>query len=235
METQPKIITEKLSFFYRDRTVLEDINLRLPADSIIAVTGPSGTGKSTFLSVFNRLWEESGEGDCRGRVLIRFAADEPVDIYGPNQSVADLRRRVGMVFQAPNPLPMSVFKNIAFPLQLSGQRVKKELAEKVEEMLRKVHLFEEVKDRLESDARTLSGGQQQRLCIARALMLDPQILLLDEPTSSLDAKACEKIEELLLELKLQRTLLMVSHYQDQVQRVADRVYELIDRQLQRIC
>ncbi len=235
MEAQPKIITEKLSFFYRNRAVLEDITLRLPADSIIAVTGPSGTGKSTFLSVFNRLWEESGEADCRGRVLIRFDAEKPVDIYGPNQSVADLRRKVGMVFQAPNPLPMSVFKNIAFPLLLTGQNDKKQLAEKVEGMLRKVHLFEEVKDRLKNDARTLSGGQQQRLCIARALMLDPQVLLLDEPTSSLDAKACEKIEELLLELKLQRTLLMVSHYQDQVKRVADRVYEIIDRQLQRIC
>lgn len=235
METQTKIITEKLSFFYRGRAILEDIDLRLPADSIVAVTGPSGTGKSTFLSVFNRLWEESGEGECRGRVFIRFAADKPVDIYGPNQSVAELRSRVGMVFQAPNPLPMSVFRNIAFPLQLSGRRDKKEVIEKVEEMLRKVHLFDEVKDRLESDARTLSGGQQQRLCIARALMLDPQILLLDEPTSSLDAKACEKIEELLLELKRQRTLLMVSHYQDQVQRVADRGYELIDRRLQRTC
>lgn len=235
MQTASKIITEKLSFFYRGRPVLQDIDLCLPENSIIAVTGPSGMGKSTFLSVFNRLWEESGEGDCRGRVLIRFTEGKPVDIYGQNQSVADLRRLVGMVFQAPNPLPMSVFRNIAFPLQLLGRRDKKEVSEKVEEMLRKVHLFEEVKDRLASDARTLSGGQQQRLCIARALMLDPQILLLDEPTSSLDAKACEKIEELLLELKLQRTLLMVSHYQDQVQRVADRVYELIDRQLQRIC
>ncbi len=235
MERQPKIITEKLSFFYRHRAVLEDINVCLPVNSIVAVTGPSGTGKSTFLSVFNRLWEESGEGDCRGRVLIRFDGDEPVDIYGPNQSVADLRHKVGMVFQAPNPLPMSVFKNIAFPLLLSGKGNKKELAENVEEMLRKVHLFEEVKDRLKSDARTLSGGQQQRLCIARALMLDPQILLLDEPTSSLDAESCEKIEELLLELKLQRTLLMVSHYQDQVKRVADRVYGLINKQLERIC
>lgn len=230
MEDHTKIRIEKLWFAYRGKVVLQDIDLALPENRIIAVTGPSGTGKSTFLSIFNRLWEENGGGECRGRITIRFA-DRLVDIYGTELAVADLRRRVGMVFQAPNPLPMTVFKNIAFPLILQGGRSKREMAEKVEIMLRRVHLFDEVKDRLHGDARNLSGGQQQRLCIARALMPDPEILLLDEPTSSLDGKACAKIEELLVELREDRTLLMVSHHRDQVRRVADREYELADRQL----
>lgn len=230
MEEQDKIVTQNLGFSYRGKLILNDINLALPKHTIIAVTGPSGSGKSTLLSIFNRLWEENGGGQRRGKVFIRFA-EKMVDIYGEELSVAQLRRRVGMVFQIPNPLPMSIYKNIAFPMYLAGRRSKTVIAEQVEQMLRRVHLFDEVKDRLKADARNLSGGQQQRLCIARALMLEPEVLLLDEPTSSLDIKACEKIENLILELKEQCTLLMVSHYQDQVQRVADRVYELVDKQL----
>ena len=228
-----KIVTQRLSFSYQGKIVLHDINVALPEKRIIAITGPSGIGKSTLLSVFNRLWEESGDGKCEGRVVIRFAGGE-IDIYGADCSVTELRRRVGMVFQAPNPLPMSVFKNIAFPLILQGGRTKKEIAAEVEAILKKAHLFDEVKDRLNSDARRLSGGQQQRLCIARALIPGPEILLLDEPTSSLDGKACAKIEELLVELKEKITILMVSHYQDQVRRVADLAYELTDRQLARV-
>ncbi len=222
-----------MCFSYRNKAVLEDINLALPENSIIAVTGPSGTGKSTFLSIFNRLWEENGGGAFKGRVMIRFS-EGIADIYSKEVSLARLRRSVGMVFQTPNPLPMTVYKNIAFPFILQGGMKKREMAEKVETMLRKVHLFDEVKDRMNSDARNLSGGQQQRLCIARALISDPEIILLDEPTSSLDDKACAKIEELLIELRENCTLLMVSHYQDQVQRVADRVYEMADKQLCRV-
>jgi phosphate transport system ATP-binding protein len=233
LDTHDKITVEGLNFSFQKKLILQDIDLTLPENGIIAVTGPSGTGKSTFLSVFNRLWEEGGEGYLNGKVLIRFG-DGIVDIYGPDMPVDELRRRVGMVFQAPNPLPMSIYKNIAFALQLAGRNVKKEMADKVEEMLVKVNLFDEVKDRLTSDARILSGGQQQRLCIARALMLDPEILLLDEPASSLDVRACEKIEGLLSELKTHHTILLVSHYQDQIQRVADRVYELAERRLLRI-
>ncbi len=230
MDKKNKIITEKLTFSYQGKSLLENIDLTLADNSIITVTGPSGVGKSTLLSVFNRLWEESGQGKFSGRVLIRFG-DCMVDIYDPEFSPSELRRRVGMVFQGPNPLPMTIFKNLAFPLLLEGRKDQHEVSEKVEEMLMRVYLFDEVKDRLNSDARLLSGGQQQRLCIARALMVDPEVLLLDEPTSSLDSKACAKIEELLLELKENRTLLMVSHYQDQVSRVADQVYELAEGRL----
>ncbi|TKB09285.1 phosphate ABC transporter ATP-binding protein [Desulforhopalus sp. IMCC35007] len=233
MQDNTKIFTEGVRFSYQNKVVLEDINLSLPENNIIAVTGPSGTGKSTFLSIFNRLWEENGGGDCEGQVMVRFN-EKMVNIYGTEIPVAQLRRLIGMVFQAPNPLPMTVFKNIAFPFILQGGMKKEEMAEKVEIMLRRVHLFDEVKDRLTSDARNLSGGQQQRLCIARTLISDPEIILLDEPTSSLDGKACEKIEELIRELRENCTLLLVSHYQDQVQRLADQVYELENRRLRRV-
>jgi phosphate transport system ATP-binding protein len=228
-----KIFTENVSFSYKNKVIFEDINLALPENQIVAVTGPSGTGKSTFLSIFNRLWEENGGGIFKGRVMIRFT-EGTVDIYSKEIPAAQLRRLVGMVFQTPNPLPMTVYKNLAFPFILQGEMKKREVEEKVESMLRRVHLFDEVKDRMNSDARNLSGGQQQRLCIARALISDPEIILLDEPTSSLDGKACTKIEELLIELREKCTLLLVSHYQDQVQRVADQIYEMADRHLCRV-
>lgn len=233
MEKHEKIRTEAVSFWFSGRPIFENLSLSLPENSIIAVTGPSGAGKSTFLSLFNRLWEESGRGKMQGRISVAFS-DRTVDIYNGEISVSRLRRRIGMVFQAPNPLPMSIYKNVAFPLKISGKYGKREIAEKVEEMLVRVRLFDEVKDRLRSDARILSGGQQQRLCIARALMPEPEILLLDEPTSSLDSRAAEKIEELLVSLRSSKTLLLVSHYQDQVHRIADRIYALADRQFNRI-
>ena len=233
MSRPVKILVEDLNFAYRGKQVLENVNLALPQQAIIAVTGPSGVGKSTLLSLFNRLWEENNGGSLSGRVAIRFAG-KLIDIYGPELSLVELRRRVGMVFQAPNPLPLSVFKNVAFPLLLGGGAGSGATAERVEAMLKKVHLFAEVKDRLHLDARSLSGGQQQRLCIARALMAEPEVLLLDEPTSSLDPRACAGIEELLLQLKEDHTLLMVSHYQDQLKRIADQVYELADSHLSRI-
>jgi phosphate transport system ATP-binding protein len=232
MEKRVKIRTEAVTFCFSDQPVFENLSLSLPENSIIAVTGPSGAGKSTFLSLFNRLWEERGGGKMQGRISVTFT-DKTVDIYNGDLSVPRLRRRIGMVFQAPNPLPMSIYKNVAFPLKITGKYGKREIAEKVEEMLVRVRLFDEVKDRMRSDARILSGGQQQRLCIARALMPEPEILLLDEPTSSLDGKAAEKIEELLVSLRSSRTLLLVSHYQDQIHRIADCIYTLTDGQFYR--
>ncbi|BDD88424.1 phosphate ABC transporter ATP-binding protein [Desulfofustis limnaeus] len=232
MDSSAKIITRSLTFSYGKRLLFGPIDLALPENNIIAVTGPSGAGKSTFLSIFNRLWEENGTGHVSGTVLLRLAGTV-ADIYRNDLDLSALRRKVGMVFQTPNPLPMSIRKNVAFPLFLAGRR-EGERDHLVERALQRAHLFDEVKDRLHEDARNLSGGQQQRLCIARALMLEPEILLLDEPTSSLDGTSSAGIEALLVELRQTCTLLMVSHYQDQVRRIADQVFEMIDQNLVRI-
>lgn len=173
----------------------------------------------------NRLWENIPGAKFRGTVKIKFNGSM-LDIYHSSYPIIQLRRQLGIVFQVPNPLPMSVYKNVAFPLKLCGQKDKEKIRVKVEKALRQAYLWEEVKHRLNDDALSLSVGQQQRLCIARALVLEPEILLLDEPTSSLDAKACAMIEELLKDLKKHLTIILVSHYLDQVRRVADQIIEL---------
>jgi phosphate transport system ATP-binding protein len=215
-----KIETQSLCFYYHRKQILHDINLQLPANRITAITGPSGSGKSTFLMVLNRLWEEIDGCTISGKIKIELDGHLK-NIHDPGLPVQELRRKVGMVFQQPNPLPMSIYKNIAFPLRLAHVNDKRKIAESVESALRQVALWDEVKDRLGDDGRQLSGGQQQRLCLARALVLSPEVLLLDEPTSSLDSESSAAIEELLLKLKSQCTLIMVSHYQDQIQRIAD--------------
>jgi phosphate transport system ATP-binding protein len=230
MNDSTKIKIENLFFFYGDRVVLRDVTVRIAENRISAIVGPSGIGKSTFLMTLNRLWETVPGARLQGQVEIRFGGRFH-DIYDRNYPLTRLRRQVGMVFQTPNPLPMSIYKNVAFPLKLAGCRQKNETAERVEQALKRAYLWEEVKDGLHGDALTLSGGQQQRLCIARALILEPEILLLDEPTSSLDAKAGDVIEELLARLKESCTLLIVSHYQDQVRRIADAVFELAEGKL----
>ncbi|MDM8523629.1 ATP-binding cassette domain-containing protein [Desulfococcaceae bacterium HSG8] len=222
-----KIKTDSLCFFYQNRRILENITARFAENSITAIVGPSGTGKSTLLMTLNRLWESIPGTRIEGKVEIRFDGRFH-DIYARSYPVTQLRRAVGMVFQIPNPLPMSIYKNIAFPLKLAGYRDKNQVAGEVEEALKQAYLWDEVKDRLEEDAFALSGGQQQRLCIARALVLKPDILLLDEPTSSLDATSGKMIEELLLSLKNRCTILVVSHYLDQVRRIADTVAEVSD-------
>jgi phosphate transport system ATP-binding protein len=225
-----KIRVEDLCFFYGDRAILLDIKADFTAGRITAVVGPSGQGKSTLLTVFNRLWKEIPDARLEGEVKIRLNG-QWIDVHGDAYPSDQLRRKVGMVFQEPNPLPMSIYKNVAFPLKLAGVKDKRILDAKVSGALQQAYLWEEVKDRLGEDARTLSGGQQQRLCIARALITGPEVLLLDEPTASLDARACDVIEQLLKTLKTRCTMIMVSHYWDQVRRMADCVMELSEGRL----
>ncbi len=220
-----KIRIQDLSFHYGRRKVLDRVCANIPANAITAVVGPSGQGKSTLLTCINRLCDSLSGIRVGGSVAIRFE-DNWLDIRSPKVPLHWLRRKVGMVFQTPNPLPMSIFKNVAFALKLTGQHRRPDLNDRVAEALEHAFLWDEVRDRLHHDARTLSGGQQQRLCIARALILEPEILLLDEPTASLDSEAGAVIESLLLALCSRCTLVMVSHYRDQVRRVADEVLQL---------
>ena len=225
MTTTVKIKIRDLSFSYNKNTVLHHNSIDLLENQITAITGASGSGKSTLLTTLNRLWETTANCSMTGSIEIKFA-DKFHDIYHPEYPVTKLRRQVGMVFQTPNPLPISIYKNIALPLKLLGKNDTASIKTKVEEALNMAGLWDEVCNRLDSSALELSGGQQQRLCIARAMILQPEVLLLDEPTSSLDHQATATIEALLLKLKSQCTIVMVSHYQDQVQRIADNVIEL---------
>ena len=229
MDNTPKIKIAHLFFGYGRIPVLDDLSVEFDDTIITAIIGPSGQGKSTFLTVLNRLWEETPGAKMSGTVFIRFRntySGEFQNIYAPEMNLHQLRRLVGMVFQTPNPLPMGIMKNVAFPLKLKGETNRNTIQMKVEQALRDAFLWDEVKDRLNKDARTLSGGQQQRLCIARALVLEPEVLLLDEPTASLDASSRDIIEDLLLRLKDRCAIIMVSHYLDQVNRIADRVFEI---------
>ncbi|MFZ5759418.1 MAG: phosphate ABC transporter ATP-binding protein [Thermodesulfobacteriota bacterium] len=230
MDDMIKIRTTGLSFSYNDRVILREANAVFAERRITAIVGPSGSGKSTFLLTLNRLWETIPGCRLRGRVEINFD-NHFQDIYRRDYPLTTLRRQVGMVFQTPNPLPMSIGKNVAFPLLLLGGVEQKMVRSRVEEALRRVGLWKEVGHRLHAPALELSGGQQQRLCIARALILRPEVLLLDEPTSSLDQRAAGVIERVLIELKESCTILLVSHYLDQVKRIADAVVELADGKL----
>jgi len=221
---------ENLWFYYHDRVILEDIHAEIEKNAITAISGPSGQGKSTFLMILNRLWENIDGAKVKGKVEIDFGKGFE-DVYHESYPVHQLRRLVGMVFQTPNPLPMSIYKNIAFPLTLMGEKNQATLSHRVETALKKAFLWDEVKDRLLENAETLSGGQQQRLCIARALVPEPDILLLDEPTSSLDEASIRVIEALLLELKKSCTIILVSHYMDQIGRIADHRLVLSERKL----
>jgi len=233
METKAKILVAGASFYYGGNQVLDNLQATFEEQSITAITGPSGEGKSTLLGMFNCMWNELPGARCTGEIRIRLDGNwvSPLKKEIP---LPLLRRKVAMIFQEPNPLPMSIARNMAFPLKLAGVSDKSVIAEKTQKALEQAFLWEEVKDRMNKSALELSGGQKQRLCIARALVLEPEVLLCDEPTSSLDPRASGIIEELLLTLKSQCTLLVVSHYMDQVRRIADRVMALENGVLKQI-
>ncbi|MDD6797883.1 MAG: phosphate ABC transporter ATP-binding protein PstB [Clostridia bacterium] len=211
-----KYTVEHLDLYYGDFKALKDINLKVEPNEITAFIGPSGCGKSTFLKTLNRM--NDLVEDCRitGKVLL-----DGEDIFG-NMDVNHLRKRVGMVFQKPNPFPMSVYDNIAYGPRTHGIRNKSELDEIVERSLKQAAIWDELKDRLKKSALGLSGGQQQRLCIARALAVEPEVILMDEPTSALDPISTSKIEDLVLELKKDYTIIMVTHNMQQATRVSDK-------------
>ena len=232
MKTRNKVIVSGVSFFYGSNRVIDNINAEFKAHTLSAITGPSGQGKSTLLGMFNGMWSDTPGARYTGEIQIRLGGKwiSPLKREIP---MPLLRQKVAMIFQEPNPLPMSIAKNVAFPLKLAGVSDKNIVKEKVQRALEQSFLWEEVKGRLEESALNLSGGQKQRLCIARALVLEPEVLLCDEPTSSLDAKAAEVIEELLVSLKSNCTLLVVSHYMDQVRRIGDQVMALEDHGLKK--
>jgi phosphate transport system ATP-binding protein len=213
-----KIDITGLRFYYGAVQALQDISLRIHANLVTAFIGPSGCGKSTLLRTLNRMNDIIPGTRVEGQVQIDGRA-----IYGPGVDVVSLRRRVGMVFQKSNPFPKSIFENVAYGLRVNGlTRTKAEMAERVEESLRAAAIWDEVKDRLQESALTLSGGQQQRLCIARALAIRPEILLMDEPASALDPIATQRIEELIYALKKDYTIVIVTHNMQQAARVSDR-------------
>jgi len=211
-----KVAIRNLNFFYGDKQVLFDNNLDIAANKVTAIIGPSGCGKSTHIRVYNRIYELYRNHRAEGKVLL-----DADNILSPAIDLIELRRRVGMIFQKPTPFPMSIFENIAYGLRLHYHISRGELMERVERALRQAALWEEVKDQLDKQALALSGGQQQRLCIARAIAVEPELLLMDEPCSAIDPVATAKIEELIETLKMNYTIVLVTHNMQQAARVSD--------------
>jgi phosphate transport system ATP-binding protein len=215
-ELKVKIETRRLSFFYGAKQALKAVDLVCYANRVTAIIGPSGCGKSTLIRTINRMNDVIAGTRLEGTVLI-----DGQDIHAPDVDVVELRRRVGMVFQKPNPFPKSIYDNIAYGLRINGLRDRRKLEGIVERSLRGAALWEEVKDRLEDNAVTLSGGQQQRLCIARALAVEPEVILFDEPCSAIDPIATAKVEDLIHDLKKRYTVVIVTHNMQQAARVSD--------------
>ena len=212
-----RVVTDKLSAMYGSFTAVKDVSLSFQPNRVHALIGPSGCGKSTFLRTLNRMHEVTEGGWITGKVLL-----DGEDIYAPKVNVMQLRRRVGMVFQRPTPFPtMSIYDNVAAGLRVDGRVPRAELNSVVERALRQAALWDEVKDRLKASAMALSGGQQQRLCLARTVAPSPDVILLDEPTASLDPQGTQRIEELLFELKRNFTIIIVTHNMQQAARVSD--------------
>ena len=216
MFVDPCIEVSSLSLYYGEKQALKNISLEIPEKQVTAFIGPSGCGKSTLLRCFNRMNDLID--DVRLEGTIRINKD---DINAPEVDVSMLRRRVGMVFQRPNPFPKSIFENVAYGLRLEGRRKRTELDERVEWALRNAALWDEVKDRLKESALSLSGGQQQRLVLARAIAIKPEVVLLDEPASALDPISSQKIEDLIQQLKSEYTIVIVTHNMQQAARVSD--------------
>ncbi|WP_195367213.1 phosphate ABC transporter ATP-binding protein PstB [Lachnospira eligens] len=217
MSNKIKVKVENLNLYYGENHALKDVNMDIQENAVTAFIGPSGCGKSTFLKTLNRMNDLVDGVRIDGKVLL-----DGEDIYDPAVDTTILRKKVGMVFQQPNPFPMSIYDNIAYGPRVHGIRDKKRLDQIVEESLRGAAIFDEVKDRLKKSAMGLSGGQQQRICIARALAVQPEVLLMDEPTSALDPISTAKIEELMEDLKKKYTVIVVTHNMQQATRVSDQ-------------
>jgi len=211
-----KVATRHLDFFYGENQALFDNNLDIAANRVTAIIGPSGCGKSTHLRIYNRIYELYRDQRASGEVLL-----DGRNILDPHYDIMELRRKIGMIFQKPTPFPMSVFDNVAYGLKLHYRLKKSEMADRVEEALSRAALWDEVKDFLPRPGTALSGGQQQRLCIARALAVEPEVLLMDEPTSAIDPIATAKIEELINDLKKSYSIVIVTHNMQQAARVSD--------------
>jgi phosphate transport system ATP-binding protein len=214
--TAAKISVEQLNFYYSKCQALKDISIDIEENHITAFIGPSGCGKSTFLRCLNRMNDLIPGVKVSGKIIL-----DGIDIYGKNIDLSELRRRVGMVFQKSNPFPKSIFENVAYGLKIQGITDQAVLDETVERTLKDAALWDEVKDKLNQSAMKLSGGQQQRVCIARALAVKPEVLLMDEPASALDPISTAKIEELILDLKKRYTIVIVTHNMQQAARISD--------------
>ncbi|MBU2045003.1 MAG: phosphate ABC transporter ATP-binding protein [Candidatus Omnitrophica bacterium] len=217
MESELKIRLETVNFFYGKQQALKDISFEVYKNKVTAVIGPSGCGKSTLIRLFNRMNELIPNTRLEGKIRL-----DRQNIYEPQVDVVELRRRVGMVFQKPNPFPKSIFENVSYGLAVNGIKDRDYLAEKVERSLKDAALWKEVSGRLYKSALALSGGQQQRLCIARALAVEPEVILFDEPCSALDPTATLKIEELIQRLKEKYTIIIVTHNMQQAARISDQ-------------
>jgi phosphate transport system ATP-binding protein len=223
---EPRLTTRDFSLYYGAHQALKAVTLAIPANSVTAIIGPSGCGKSTLLRAFNRMNDLIPGVRTEGEVRI-----SGIDVLAPATDVVELRRRVGMVFQRPNPFPKTIFENVAFGLRMLGLKNRGELEARIEASLRHAALWDEVRDRLQHSALQLSGGQQQRLCIARCLAVEPEVILMDEPASALDPTATARIEELVVELKSRYTLVMVTHNMQQAARVSDRTVFMLSGKL----
>lgn len=212
-----KIEVKNIDFYYGTFHALKNISMEIEQNKVVAFIGPSGCGKSTFLRLFNRMNDLIPDTRLTGQILI-----DGKDVYAPKVEVDELRKDVGMVFQRPNPFPMSIYENVAYGLRVNGVKDKDFIAQRVEETLRGAALWDEVKDKLKASAYALSGGQQQRLCIARAMAVAPSVLLMDEPASALDPISTAKVEELIRELRKDVTIIIVTHNMQQAARVSDK-------------